>query len=114
VWLGGYSTLLGPIAGILIADYFLYRSTRLNLEALYQRKGDYWYSNGYNFRAIMALVIGIVPCMPGFLVAAGAMDSTSGIFEEIFRYGWFFGFFVSGIVYMIAMKQSGPPPEVHA
>ncbi|MEC7241919.1 MAG: NCS1 family nucleobase:cation symporter-1 [Myxococcota bacterium] len=114
VWLGGYSTLLGPIAGILIADYFLYRKTRLNLEALYQRKGDYWYANGYNSTAIVALVVGILPCMPGFLVAAGALESTAGIFEEIFRYGWFFGFFVSGIVYLMGMRQSQLEPAGHA
>ena len=103
VWLGGYSTLLGPIAGILIADYFIFRKTRLELAALYRREGRYWYGNGYNAKALVALVVGILPCIPGFLVAAGAMDSTWSGFTEIFRYGWFFGFFVSGIVYLVLM-----------
>jgi len=39
VWLVGYSSLLGPIAGILITDYFLIRRSELNLEALYRRAG---------------------------------------------------------------------------
>src|SRR5207249_5605012 len=58
-WLVGYSSFLGPVAGILIADYFLLRHTRLNVEDLYRRGGMYEYSNGVNIRAIVALVAGI-------------------------------------------------------
>jgi len=114
VWLGGYSTLLGPIAGILIADYFLLRKTELDVESLYQRKGPYWYGNGYNMKALFALLVGVLPCMPGFLVAAGAMDSTWVGFMEIFKYGWFFGFFVSGIVYLVLMKTDSSAEEATA
>jgi NCS1 family nucleobase:cation symporter-1 len=67
-WLIGYSALLGPIAGIILVDYFVIRRTVLNLEALYQREGVYHYFGGYNLKAIAALILGILPNIPGFLV----------------------------------------------
>src|SRR6202789_2041162 len=47
-WLVGYSALLGPIAGTMIADYFLVRGRSLNVDDLYRRGGEYEYSGGYN------------------------------------------------------------------
>ncbi|MCI0455393.1 MAG: NCS1 family nucleobase:cation symporter-1, partial [Gemmataceae bacterium] len=67
VWLIAYSALLGAIGGILIADYFLIRRTRLDLPGLYRKAGPYWYGGGFNPRALIALAAGIVPCVPGFL-----------------------------------------------
>ena len=58
-WLIGYSALLGPIGGILIADYYLVRRTRLDVEALYRRSGEYWYRSGFNPRAMLALAVGV-------------------------------------------------------
>jgi len=54
-WLVGYSGLLGPIAGIMIADYFVYRGCELSVEDLYLRGRRYEYSNGVNVRALVAL-----------------------------------------------------------
>src|SRR5215471_19132635 len=45
-WLVAYSSLLGAVGGVLIADYFLVRRTRLDLRALYQGRGPYWYTGG--------------------------------------------------------------------
>src|ERR1700751_571292 len=58
-WLVGYSGLLGPIAGVMIADYFLVRRAHLKLDDLYRRNGVYEYDNGINLRAVAALVVGI-------------------------------------------------------
>src|SRR5262245_5874382 len=66
-WLIGYSSLLGAVGGILIADYFAIRKTRLDLKGLYERDGPYWYGGGVNPVAIVALILGIAPCVPGFL-----------------------------------------------
>src|SRR5439155_24999680 len=52
VWLIAYSALLGPIGGILIADYFIYRRRRLNLSALYQPDGEYRFTNGFSAVAL--------------------------------------------------------------
>src|SRR6186997_2217874 len=47
-WLVGYSSLLGPIGGIMIVDYFFIRRQNLVAEDLYKLKGSYTYGNGYN------------------------------------------------------------------
>src|SRR5262249_47978257 len=66
-WLIAYSSLLGAVGGILIVDYFVIRRTKLDLPGLYRGDGPYWYSSGFNWRAIVALICGIAPCGPGFL-----------------------------------------------
>src|SRR5205085_8806896 len=63
-WLVGYSGLLGPIGGILIADYFFWRGRRLNLLALYQPDGEYRFTNGFSIVALLALPLGILPSLP--------------------------------------------------
>ncbi|MEJ7721562.1 MAG: cytosine permease [Ilumatobacteraceae bacterium] len=65
-WLIGYSGLMGAIAGILICDYWILRRQRLDLVALFDPKGQYSYTNGFNPRAIAALVVAILPVVPGF------------------------------------------------
>lgn len=67
-WLVGYSSLLGPIGGIMISDYFFVRKQQLILEELYQEGKTYSYKNGFNSKAVMALIFGVIPNIPGFLV----------------------------------------------
>lgn len=92
-WLIGYSALLGPIAGILICDYWSLRKMELSLDDLY-RKGRYSYRSGFNWRAIVALVLGILPNVPGFLGTIGAVD-VPGFWLTLYAYAWFVGFFLS-------------------
>src|SRR4030095_11956315 len=66
-WLIAYSALLGAVGGILICDYFVLRRTRLDVKELFTPVGRYAYSGGFNRTAIIALVLAIVPCVPGFL-----------------------------------------------
>ena len=60
VWLIGYAALLGPITGIMIADYFFVREQTLDIDALYSMdaKSQYWYANGFNVRALASFVVG--------------------------------------------------------
>lgn len=104
-WLIGYSALLGPIGGILIVDYFVLRRTVLDLPALYQRDGAYTYRSGYNPVALLALACGVLPNVPGFLAAAGWVDSVPGIFAALYTYAWFVGFAVAGGVYWLASQR---------
>lgn len=89
-WLVGYSGFLGPIAGVLICDYFLVRKKILSVEDLYRRGGLYEYSHGFNWRAIGAL-------------AAGASIAFLGLayppLRTLYDYAWFVGFAVSFILY---------------
>jgi NCS1 family nucleobase:cation symporter-1 len=102
-WLIGYSALLGPIAGILIADYFVVRKTELDVEDLFRSHGRYRFVGGWNPIALVALVLGVAPNVPGFLVAAGAIASAPAFFTEVYTYAWFVGFFVSGTIYWMSM-----------
>ena len=95
-WLVGYSGLLGPIAGIMIADYFIYRNCELNVEDLYLRGGRYEYANGFNTRAILALAAGIVVALVGLVVPP---------LRWLYDYAWFVGFFVAGAVYLALMRR---------
>src|SRR3954447_4646307 len=67
-WLIGYSALLGPIGGILIADYFVYRHRHLSVADLYKTDGQYRFTNGFSFVAITAFLLGVLPSLPGFLI----------------------------------------------
>jgi len=68
IWLIAYSALLGPIGGILIADYFVYRRKKLNVSALYKSDGEYRFGNGVSIVALISFLAGAVPSLPGFLV----------------------------------------------
>jgi len=74
-WLIAYSALLGPIGGILIADYFICRRCKLNVTALYQTDGEYRFTNGFSIVALISLVIGVLPSLPGFLVNINALSA---------------------------------------
>ncbi len=109
-WLVGYSALLGPIAGILLVDYYIVRKTKLNVDALYERNGIYSYSNGYNTKALIALGLGILPNIPGFLVQIQvcSSDSIFGYFAPFYHYAWFIGLTISAISYGLLMGTKQP------
>ncbi len=107
-WLIGYSALLGPIGGILIADYFVVRRTELNLRDLYRSKGEYTYRGGFNPIAIIALVIGILPNIPGFLGTINAVADVSAFWMNLYSYAWFTGFGLAFIVYLALRKVMSP------
>ncbi|XOV78064.1 MAG: NCS1 family nucleobase:cation symporter-1 [Aestuariibacter sp.] len=104
-WLIGYSALLGPIAGILIADYFILRKCHLDVEDLFRHDGKYGAGNGWNRAGLIALVLGVIPNVPGFLQAAGAVESVPAIFNTLYSYAWFVGLFVAGGIYMLLAKK---------
>jgi NCS1 family nucleobase:cation symporter-1 len=102
-WLVGYSGLLGPIAGVMIADYFLVRRARLKVDDLYRRGGIYEYDNGVNWRAVGALATGIAVALLGLVVPP---------LRFLYDYAWFIGFGVSGAVYVVLMQRIAVPDNV--
>ncbi len=96
-WLVGYSGLLGPIAGIMVADYFLIRHRTLVLDDLYQRHGIYEYTRGLNPRALIALLAGIALALIGRFVPT---------LSFLFSGAWFTGFFTAAIVYLLLMRST--------
>jgi NCS1 family nucleobase:cation symporter-1 len=94
-WLVGYSGLLGPVAGIMVTDYFLLRGTKLDSYSLYRRDGIYEYKKGVNPAAIVALVLGVFVALVGRFVPSVAF---------LYDYAWFVGFFLSGAIYYVMMR----------
>ena len=104
VWLVGYSALLGPIAGILLADYFLIRKTEFRVEDFFRKDGAFGRNGGWNVAGLSALAIGVLPNLPGFLHAAGIVESVPPVFDAIYTYAWFVGFAVAGAVYLLLTR----------
>ncbi len=114
-WLIGYSALLGAVAGVMLADYYLLRRTRLDVDALYVKNGEYAFGgSGFNWRALTALALGIAVNVPGFLAqASGASIRVAPIFESLYTYAWFVSLLIAGIFYII-LSNAFPPPEAEA
>jgi NCS1 family nucleobase:cation symporter-1 len=109
-WLIGYSALLGPIAGILIADYYFIRKTNIDVASLYSTEGSYAYKNGWNRVAVVAFLVGVLPNVPGFLNAAFPLSfpAVSDVLKTLYTYAWFVGLALSALSYLILMKASQP------
>ncbi len=97
-WLGVYAAFLGPVAGIMICDYFLIRKRVLQVDDLYLRGGIYEYSKGFNWRAVLALVLGAGTALVGLEVPS---------LRFLYDYSWFAGFGVSFAVYYAIMRFRG-------
>src|SRR5271170_3468475 len=93
-WLVGYSGLLGPVAGIMVTDYFFIRGKRLEVSSLYRRGGPYEYNSGINPRAIAALAAGVFIALIGLRVPS---------LRWLYDYAWFVGFGTSALVYLLLM-----------
>ena len=101
-WLIGYSALLGPIAGIMVVDYWLVRKQTLDVAELYRPNGKYAGTNGV---AVLALVLGVLPNVPGFLKSAGLTTREANVFDDLYVYAWFTGFLIAGVVYFVGMRN---------
>jgi nucleobase:cation symporter-1, NCS1 family len=106
-WLVGYSSLLGPVGGIMIVDYYFIRKQQLITNELYRHKGLYTFSKGFNVAAVTALIVGILPNIPGFLATIKVMpqDVVPAWISQLYNYAWFVGFFVSGFIYYLMMRK---------
>lgn len=106
-WLIAYSSLLGPVGGIMIADYYFVRRQTLNLKDLYETNGEYTYTSGFNKTAVIALILGILPNGPGFLTTVGLVskDMFPDWLSHLYNYAWFVGFGVSFVVYYFLMRS---------
>ncbi len=105
-WLGGYGALLGPVGGVMIADYFVYRHRVLDVPALYDPHGKYRYTGGWSIVAIAAFVVAVLPSLPGFLAQVRWVDPARvpTFLLGIFGYAWFAGFAIAFVAYLIFRK----------
>ncbi|HEY8205345.1 MAG TPA: NCS1 family nucleobase:cation symporter-1 [Pyrinomonadaceae bacterium] len=98
-WLVGYSGGMGAIAGVLIVDYWMVRKKRLVLGDLYRTSGAYTYNGGWNWRAVVATLLGCFFAWIGVFIRA---------LRPLYDYAWFVGFGVSASAYLLLMKMSAP------
>jgi len=92
-WLIGYSSLLGPIAGIMITDYFIVRRQRLDLAGLYKDDGPYPAWNLPGFVAFLAPV------------ALTVVAIATGRLGWFYDYGWFTGSLLGGLLYYLLSRK---------
>jgi len=105
-WLIAYSALLGPIAGIMVVDYWVLRKCELDVAELYRPGGKH---AGTNSVAVVAMVLGILPNLPGFLESVHVLDSVPVVLHWIYVFAWFVGFGVAGAVYWAGMRAKLAP-----
>jgi NCS1 family nucleobase:cation symporter-1 len=101
-WLVGYSGGLGSIGGVLIADYWIVRKARLNLEDLYLPSGEYRYTSGWNPAAVIAMLVGCALAWGGLLWPP---------LKPLYDYGWFVGFGAAFVIYLVLMRLGAGPKK---
>jgi nucleobase:cation symporter-1, NCS1 family len=111
-WLIGYSSLMGAIGGILIADYWVLRRCTLSVPDLFELTGRYAYRNGINHKAMIALVLAVLPVLPGFVRAAstpGGQVANPTVLDTLYTYAWFVTFASSAALYLLLMRTADRP-----
>lgn len=96
-FLGGLAAFLGPIFAIIVVDYYLIKKEKVDVQMLFQLSGPYWYQNGFNKKAIWALLMGTFVSVPVAMLP---------VFKVIAPFSWFVGVIVSGIAYWVFMKDT--------
>jgi len=96
-WLGNIGVFLGPVAGILIADYWWIRRRELSVPDLYKPDGIYRYWNGVNPRAILAIALGVAAAYSADI--AGYFKLEIPMFQILTDLNWVTGFVAAFLVY---------------
>jgi NCS1 family nucleobase:cation symporter-1 len=119
VWLGFYGGLIGAVAGVLVAGYWVIRRTELDLADLYRAGGKYWFTGGWNISAIVATVIGAVLAVGGAYSAPGQgpfpADGLIPFLKPLYDYSWAVGFLAGFVVYLVLSlpaRSKAPAPLV--
>ncbi|UJW32224.1 NCS1 family nucleobase:cation symporter-1 [Saccharothrix sp. AJ9571] len=110
-WLGFYGGVLGAVAGVLVAGYWVINRTELHLADLYREGGRYWFRGGWNWRAIVATVAGAVVAVGGAYTAAGEQgpfpaDGLIPFLKPFYDYNWVAGLVVAFVVHLALSAKS--------
>jgi len=106
-FLSGYSCLMGPLAGIMVTDYYIIKQKKLNLHEMYKDHGIYWYTGGFNWRAFAAFGIAIAPLMPGFAKSIAPTLDVGGAWK-LYAFAWIYGYVTATFSYYIICKYISP------
>ncbi|KAH8701630.1 putative uracil permease [Talaromyces proteolyticus] len=98
-FMAAYAVFLGPIAAIMLCDYWIVKRRKYNCMALYQPMSIYRYTGGFNCHALIAFVVGATPSLPGLMHSVNSRIEI-GVGVHPYEFGWLLGFFGSTIVYL--------------
>jgi NCS1 family nucleobase:cation symporter-1 len=105
-----FSVFLGPLTGIMLADYWIIRRQKIQISQLYtgSPEGSYWYTFGFNWRAIISWLVGFAPAMPGMIAAVNPSVTVNQGVLNYYRGNYLFGFAMAGGLYVILCLISKP------
>ncbi|PGH00847.1 hypothetical protein AJ79_08099 [Helicocarpus griseus UAMH5409] len=98
-FMSAYAVFLGPIAGIMLFDFWVIKGRKYDSVALYQPDSIYRYTKGVNWRAIVAFVVGVAPSIPGLANSVNP-NVNAGVGVHAYQIGWFVGIAGTSLVYM--------------
>ncbi|KAK2010864.1 NCS1 nucleoside transporter family protein [Colletotrichum eremochloae] len=104
--LSSYSVFLAPMTGLMVSSYLIVNKRKINVDDLYRDGSEsiYWFSYGWNWRAPVAWLVGVVPCMPGFVAAVDTSVTVSEGAIELYYMSYMYGLLSSGVVYALLHK----------
>jgi NCS1 family nucleobase:cation symporter-1 len=115
-WLGTYGGATGPIAGVLIADYWWVRRRQLKLADLYRSSGKYRYASGWNPIAVVSLLVGVFVAIGGAYSKLAPDGSPTGPFppegiipflKGFYDFSWLIGLVVAFVLYGVLTMVAG-------
>ncbi|KAF2113881.1 permease for cytosine/purines, uracil, thiamine, allantoin-domain-containing protein [Lophiotrema nucula] len=98
-FMSAYAIFLGPIAAIMVWDFWYLKARKYDTLALYQPHSIYRYSAGINWRALAAFLVGVAPSLPGFINSINN-NIAVGVGIHPYQFGWLLGFVAASIVYV--------------
>ncbi|GFF90199.1 allantoin permease [Aspergillus lentulus] len=113
--LSGYGVFLAPMTGMMAAHYLVVARMKINVDDLFvgDGRGIYWYSAGVNWRAPVAWIVGLVPCLPGFVAAVDTSVVISDGATKLYYLNYLYGFMASAVAYVL-LHRVLPDRKFHA
>ena len=93
--MGVLGSTMGPVAGIMLIDYFIIRRQKYDVDSFYQKDGLYAYKNGWNTKALIAFAVGVFVAISGLIIPG---------LEWLYAYNWFLGIGTGALAYLVLMK----------
>jgi len=106
-WLLAYTVFIGALGGVMIGDFFVVNRTHLDIEDLFRFKGRYLYNKGWNWRAFLALIVAVLPSVPGILATFKLIQAKLLPYwvSELYDFNWLISFGLAFLVYWLLMKS---------
>ncbi|KZT24924.1 NCS1 nucleoside transporter family [Neolentinus lepideus HHB14362 ss-1] len=100
-FMNGYTVFLGPFAGIMVTDYWLVHHCKVDVPAMYNPHGRYRYIGGFNWRAVLAILVSVPPNLPGLISSINTKIKVGGG-VYLFDIAWLLGFTLASVVYYVS------------